>query len=59
MFIYNALYWGRGVKTNYVLQIRNIVQAARKKLGDVPIVFGECGVPMDLKQVVPYVTQRS
>lgn len=51
MFIHNALYWGKGVKDNYALQIRNIVQAARSKLGDVPIVFGECGVPMDLKSV--------
>ncbi len=49
MFIYNALYFGKGVKRNYALQIRNIVQAARRKLGDVPILIGECGVPMDLK----------
>ncbi|CAD6570060.1 MAG: hypothetical protein TREMPRED_005575 [Tremellales sp. Tagirdzhanova-0007] len=48
MIIYNALYWGRGVKKNYSLQVRNIVQGARQKLGEVPILIGECGVPMDL-----------
>ncbi len=48
--MFNALHWGEdGVKKNYALQIGKIVQAARKKLGDVPVVFGECGVPMDLK----------
>ena len=51
MFFYNALYWGRGVKKNYALQIRNIVQAARQKLGEVPILIGECGIPMDMKSV--------
>ena len=51
MIIYNALYWGRGVKKNYSLQVRNIVQGARQKLGEVPILIGECGVPMDLKSV--------
>lgn len=49
MFLLNALYFGKSVKDNYALQIRNIVQKARAKLGDVPIVLGECGVPMDLK----------
>lgn len=52
MFIWNALYFGSSVKANYALQIKNIVTAARKKLGAVPVVFGECGVPMDLKWVV-------
>ncbi|KAK4685812.1 hypothetical protein P7C73_g4320, partial [Tremellales sp. Uapishka_1] len=48
MFLLNALYWGKGVKDNYALQIRTIVDEARKQLGAVPIVFGECGIPMDL-----------
>jgi hypothetical protein len=51
MFILNALYWGKSVKVNYRTQIRNIVHNARKQIGDVPIVFGECGVPMDIKYV--------
>lgn len=60
MFVLRALYWGdKGVRENYRLQIRNIVRAARERLGDVPIVFGECGVPMDLKWVLqPLVEQH-
>lgn len=50
MFVLRALYYGeKGVKDNYRGQIRNIVREARNRLGDVPVVFGECGVPMDLK----------
>jgi hypothetical protein len=49
MFIWNALYFGEGLRKNYALQIKNIVGAARKELGPVPVIFGECGVPMDLK----------
>lgn len=49
MFIGRAVYFGkRGVKENYALQIRNIVDAAHKRIGEVPIVFGECGIPIDL-----------
>ena len=43
------MYFGKSVHQNYALQIKNIVVAARKRLGPVPVVFGECGVPMDLK----------
>jgi hypothetical protein len=50
MFFFNALYFGReGAKKNYAKQIRNSVGEARKQIGEVPIVFGECGVPMDMK----------
>jgi hypothetical protein len=50
MFILNALYFGReGVMKNYALQIKTLVDKAREKLGEVPVVFGECGIPMDLK----------
>jgi hypothetical protein len=52
MFILKALYWGKaGAKKNYAHQIRTLVGEARSKLGEVPIVFGECGIPMDLKCV--------
>lgn len=52
MFFVRALYFGReAAKKNYALQIATLVKEARQKLGDVPIVFGECGVPMDLKCV--------
>ena len=54
MFLYKALYWGQGVKDNYAKQIRNIVTSARLKLGDVPVIFGECGVPIDLKLVAEH-----
>lgn len=50
MFIAKALYFGQaGVKRNYAKQIRNIVSEAYKKLGEVPIVIGETGIPMDMK----------
>lgn len=49
MFLLKALYFGEGVKDNYKVQIKNIVRNTRLELGEVPIVFGECGVPMDLK----------
>lgn len=50
MFILKALYFGRdGVRKNYALQIQTLVDKAREKLGEVPVVIGECGVPMDLK----------
>lgn len=51
MFLPLALYFGKGIKKNYALQIGNLVRAARDRLGDVPVVIGECGVPMDLKFV--------
>jgi hypothetical protein len=52
MFILNALYFGReGAKKNYALQIKNIVEASRAQLGEIPVIVGECGVPMDIKYV--------
>jgi penicillin-binding protein-related factor A (putative recombinase) len=50
MFIGKAIYFGRkAARDNYAMQIGNIVSAARIKLGEVPIVIGETGVPMDIK----------
>lgn len=50
MFLPRTLYWGhRGARQNYSLQIRNIVDAAHAALGEVPLIIGECGVPMDMK----------
>ncbi|KAK4047845.1 hypothetical protein OIV83_005188 [Microbotryomycetes sp. JL201] len=49
MFLLKALYFGPwGLTKNYKKQIRNIVQAAYRKIGEVPIVLGETGVPFDL-----------
>ncbi|CCO36209.1 putative glycosyl hydrolase YIR007W [Rhizoctonia solani AG-1 IB] len=50
MFILSALYWGHaGVRENYALQIRNIVENGRKSLSSSrPTIIGECGIPMDM-----------
>jgi hypothetical protein len=54
MFPIKTFYWGqRGARQNYSLQIRNIVEAGYKSLGEMPIIIGECGVPMDMKSVSP------
>ncbi|KAF8750383.1 Cellulase (glycosyl hydrolase family 5) [Rhizoctonia solani] len=38
-----------GARENYTLQIRNIVENARKSLsGSRPTIIGECGIPMDM-----------
>ncbi|KAA1475251.1 glycoside hydrolase family 5 protein [Dentipellis sp. KUC8613] len=51
MFPLRAFYWGlKGARDNFALQIRNIVQEARKVLGERPIVIGECGIPMDMNK---------
>jgi hypothetical protein len=50
MSLLKAFYWGQsGVRENYALQIRNIIEAGYKSLGEVPIIIGESGVPMDMK----------
>jgi hypothetical protein len=50
MFITRALYFGaEAAKRNYTLQIGNIARKAYEKLGEVPIVIGETGIPMDMK----------
>lgn len=52
MFPLQAFYWGqKGARDNYSLQIRNIIDTGRKVLGEMPILIGECGVPMDMKYV--------
>ena len=52
MFLFKALYWGqKGARDNFSFQIQNIVEHAYKSLGEMPVVIGECGVPMDLKLV--------
>jgi hypothetical protein len=48
-FILSCLYFGKSVRQNYATQIGKLVEEAGKQLGEVPVVFGECGVPMDLK----------
>ncbi|KAJ9121910.1 hypothetical protein QFC24_004492 [Naganishia onofrii] len=49
MFFPRAVYFGDAqTKDNYTLQIGNIVRAAHDKLGEVPVVIGETGFPMDM-----------
>ncbi|EJD01855.1 glycoside hydrolase family 5 protein [Fomitiporia mediterranea MF3/22] len=49
MFPLKAFYWGQaGARENFSLQIRNIAEASYKALGEVPVIIGECGVPMDM-----------
>ncbi|KAF9457906.1 glycoside hydrolase [Collybia nuda] len=51
MFVLKAFYWGqRGVRDNYTLQIRNIVEHGYKSLGEKPVIIGECGIPMDMNK---------
>lgn len=53
MFVLKAFYWGhKGARDNYSLQIRNLVENGYKGLGEIPIVIGECGIPMDMKCVL-------
>lgn len=55
-FPLSCVYFGKSVRDNYALQIRTLVAKARDKLGDVPIVFGECGIPMDLNNEDAFTT---
>lgn len=50
MFPLKAFYWGqKGARENFTLQIRNIIENGYKSLGEIPIIIGECGIPMDMK----------
>ena len=49
-FLLKTLYWGhQGARDNFALQIRNIVEAGFRSLGERPVIIGECGIPMDMK----------
>lgn len=53
MFPLKAFYWGhKGARDNFGLQIRTLVEEAHKTLENTPVLFGECGIPMDMKSVV-------
>jgi hypothetical protein len=46
-----AIYLGRTqARKNYAKQISNIVVEGHKAVGDVPCVFGEFGLPMDMNK---------
>ncbi|KAJ3189218.1 hypothetical protein HDU85_002843 [Gaertneriomyces sp. JEL0708] len=49
--VLEATYFGvAGANRNYTGQIRNIVQTGCTKVGRRPILFGECGIPMDMNE---------
>jgi len=49
MFILKALYWGhQATRNNFTLQLRNLIEAGYRSLGETPVIIGECGVPMDM-----------
>ena len=52
MFPLKAFHWGqKGARENFALQIRNIVENGYRSLGELPVIIGECGIPMDMKYV--------
>ncbi len=52
LLIWSCLHFGKkGAMNNYRDQIGTIVTKARLQLGEVPVVMGETGLPMDLKCV--------
>ncbi|KAI0819374.1 glycoside hydrolase [Trametes gibbosa] len=59
MFPLKAFYWGqKGARDNFALQIRNIVEAGYRSLGETPIIIGECGIPMDMNKGEAFETDR-
>ncbi|KAL0945851.1 hypothetical protein HGRIS_012134 [Hohenbuehelia grisea] len=51
LFPLKAFYWGhKGARDNFALQLRNIVEAGYRSLGEKPVIIGECGVPMDMNR---------
>lgn len=44
-----TFHWGhRGARDNFATQIRTLVEAGYRSLGERPVLIGECGVPMDM-----------
>ncbi|OSC99248.1 glycoside hydrolase family 5 protein [Trametes coccinea BRFM310] len=59
MFPMKAFYWGqKGARENFALQIRNLVEAGYRALGETPVVIGECGIPMDMNKGEAFETDR-
>ncbi|KAI0356759.1 glycoside hydrolase [Trametes cingulata] len=59
MFPLKAFYWGqKGARDNFALQIRNIVEAGYRALGETPVIIGECGIPMDMNKGEAFETDR-
>ncbi|CCM01373.1 uncharacterized protein FIBRA_03423 [Fibroporia radiculosa] len=59
MFPLKAFYWGhQGARDNFSLQIRNLVEAGYRSLGETPVIIGECGIPMDMNKGESFQTDR-
>ncbi|KAH7907809.1 glycoside hydrolase family 5 protein [Hygrophoropsis aurantiaca] len=59
MFVLKALYWGqKGARDNFSLQLRNVVEAGYRSLGEKPVLIGECGIPMDMNEKEAFVTDQ-
>jgi len=44
-----TFHWGhRGARDNFATQIRTLVEAGYRSLGERPVLISECGVPMDM-----------
>ncbi|KAH9985691.1 glycoside hydrolase family 5 protein [Russula vinacea] len=44
-----TFHWGhKGARDNFATQIRTLVEAGYRSLGERPVMIGECGVPMDM-----------
>lgn len=49
--IFSATYFGlSGAQRNFTGQITTIVKKSLANVGNLPIVFGECGIPMDINE---------
>ncbi|KAL4071735.1 glycoside hydrolase family 5 protein [Scleroderma citrinum] len=59
IFPLQAFYWGQqGVRDNYSKQIRSIIDSAHEVLGDIPVLIGECGMPMDMNEKEAFETEN-
>ncbi|KAI0672041.1 glycoside hydrolase [Trametes maxima] len=59
MFPLKAFYWGqKGARDNFALQIRNLVEAGYRAMGESPVIIGECGIPMDMNKGEAFETDR-
>ncbi|PKI84859.1 hypothetical protein MVES_000809 [Malassezia vespertilionis] len=53
MFILCAVYFGaRGLARNYYYQLSQLVRRGYERVGQVPVLIGEAGVPYDVNQVL-------
>ncbi|KAJ3030404.1 UNVERIFIED_CONTAM: hypothetical protein HDU68_009218 [Siphonaria sp. JEL0065] len=55
--VLTAMYLGStGAERNYTNQMRTIMQTGKLKVGDRPVLMGECGIPMDFNEKKAYET---